>query len=86
MLLKEKDHNILIISIAKEAFNKKMSLLTSKLNIEIEKKLVRCYVWNHCFIWLRDLDTKKIGLEVVGELWNVVLEENGEDEMVRESN
>ena len=40
----------------------------------------------HCFIWLRDLDPKKIGAEVFGELWNMVLEENGEDKMVRESN
>jgi hypothetical protein len=36
--------------------------LTSKLNIELRKKLVRC------FIWLRDLDTKKMGAEVLGEL------------------
>ena len=34
------------IAIAKEAFNRKMSLLTSKLNIELKKKLVRCYVWS----------------------------------------
>ena len=27
------------------AWRSKMSLLTSKLNIELEKKLVRCYVW-----------------------------------------
>jgi hypothetical protein len=39
----------------------------------------------HCFIWLRDLDTKEIGEEVFGELQNVVLEEDGEDKMVRES-
>ena len=32
------------IVIAKEAFNRKISLLTSKLNIELRKKLVRCYV------------------------------------------
>ena len=32
--------------IAKEVFNRKMSLLTSKLNIELKKKLVRCYVWS----------------------------------------
>ena len=32
------------IAIAKEAFNRKMSLLKSKLNIELKKKLVRCYV------------------------------------------
>ena len=40
----------------------------------------------HYFIWLRDLDTKKIGVEVFGELRNVVLEENGKGKMVRESN
>jgi len=34
------------IAIAKEAFNRKMSLFTSKLNIELKKKLVRCYVWS----------------------------------------
>ena len=35
----------------------------------------------HCFIWLRDRDTKKISAEVLGELLNVVLEENGEDKI-----
>jgi hypothetical protein len=34
------------IVIAKEAFNRKMSLLTIKLNIELKKKLVKCYVWS----------------------------------------
>jgi hypothetical protein len=29
---------------AKESFNRRISLLTSKLNIELRKKLVRCYV------------------------------------------
>jgi hypothetical protein len=33
------------IAIAKEAFNRKISLLTNKLNIELRKKLVRYYVW-----------------------------------------
>ena len=65
------------IAIAKEAFNRKMSLLTSKLNIELKKKLVRCYVWSI---------TKKIEAEVFGDLRSVVLDENGEDKMVRESN
>ena len=35
-------------------------------------------------MWFRDLDNKKIGAEVFGELQNVMLEENGEDKMVRE--
>ena len=34
------------IVIAKEAFNRKISLLRSKVNIELRKKLVRCYVWS----------------------------------------
>ena len=53
---------------AKETFNRKMSLLTSNLNIELRKKLVRCFFWEHYFIWLRELDTKKIRAEVFGDL------------------
>ena len=34
------------IASAKEAFNRKISLLTSKLNIELNKKLVRFYIWS----------------------------------------
>jgi hypothetical protein len=40
----------------------------------------------HCFILLRDLDSKKIGAEVFGELRNVVLEENGEDKIEKLTN
>ena len=39
----------------------------------------------YCFIWRRDLDTKKIGVKVFGELQNMMLEEN-EDKIIRESN
>ena len=38
--------NMSRIAIAKEAFNRQISLLTSKLNIGLKKKLVRCYVWS----------------------------------------
>jgi hypothetical protein len=34
------------IAITKGAFNRKISILTSKLNVELMKKLVRCYVWS----------------------------------------
>ena len=36
--------------------------------------------------WLRDLATIKIGVEIFEEIRNVVLEENGEERTVRESN
>ena len=34
------------IGMEKEAFNTKISLLTTKLNIELGKKRLRCYTWN----------------------------------------
>ena len=55
------------IAIAKEAFNRKILLFTSKLNIELKKKLVVLCL-EHCFIWLRDLDSLKIRAEVFEEL------------------
>ena len=37
------------IVIAKEGFNGKTSLMTSKLNIELRKILIMCYVWGIAF-------------------------------------
>ncbi|MDR5124748.1 reverse transcriptase domain-containing protein, partial [Salmonella enterica subsp. enterica serovar Typhimurium] len=34
------------IAMAKAAFNKKITLLTSKLSLELRKKLVMCYIWS----------------------------------------
>jgi hypothetical protein len=34
------------IAMAKAAFNKKKNLLTSKLDLNLRKKLVKCYIWN----------------------------------------
>ena len=31
---------------AKAAFNKKRTLFTSALDLELRKKLVKCYVWS----------------------------------------
>ena len=33
------------IAMAKAAFNKKRTLFTSTLDLELRKKLVKCYVW-----------------------------------------
>ena len=53
------------IPIAKEAFNRKISLSVSKLNIELMRILVRCYVWSIALygseIWtLRTLERKHL--------------------------
>ena len=34
------------IALAKAAFNKKKNLFTSKLDLNLRKKLVKCYVWS----------------------------------------
>ena len=34
------------IAMAKAAFNKKKNLFTSKLDLNLRKKVVKCYVWS----------------------------------------
>jgi len=34
------------IAIANAAFNKKGDLFTSKLDLKLRKKLVKCYIWS----------------------------------------
>ena len=63
------------IPMAKEVFSRKISLLTSKLNIKLRKKLVRCYVWSNV---LHGSETWKIGSKIFGELRNLVVDENAE--------
>jgi hypothetical protein len=54
------------IALAKDAFNKKRALFTSTLDLELRKKLVKCYVWstalNGAETWtLRTIDQKRLG-------------------------
>ena len=63
-------------ALIKKVFNRKVSPLRRKLNIELRKKLVGCYVWS---IALYGSEIKTIGTDVFRELRNVMLEENGED-------
>jgi hypothetical protein len=34
------------ITMAKAAFNRKKTLFTSKFDLELRKKLVKCYIWS----------------------------------------
>ena len=65
-----------------EAFNRKISLRISKLNIT-QGQIGQLLYLEHCTVGLRDLDPKKIGAKIFGEPPNVVLEENGGDQKVR---
>ena len=53
------------IAMAKAAFNKKRTLFTSTLDLELRKKLVKCYIWSIAFYgaetWtLRAVDQKHL--------------------------
>ena len=53
------------IAMAKAAFNKKKNLFTSKLDLNLRKKLVKCYVWSMALYgaetWtLRATDQKRL--------------------------
>ena len=41
------------IAMAKASFNKKRTLFTSTLDLELRKKLVKCYVWNIVYMVLK---------------------------------
>ena len=40
---------------AKATFNKKRALFTSTLDLELRKKLVKCYVWSIAFYMVLNL-------------------------------
>jgi hypothetical protein len=41
------------IALAKAAFNKKKTLFTSKLDLNLRMKLVKCYIWSIAFMVLK---------------------------------
>ena len=43
------------IAMAKATFNKKRALFTSTLDLELRKKLVKCYVWSIAFYMVLNL-------------------------------
>jgi hypothetical protein len=49
---------------AKAAFNKKRTLFTSTLDLELRKKLVKCYIWSRALygaeIWTLRADQKHL--------------------------
>jgi hypothetical protein len=54
---------------AKAAFNKKRALFTSTLDLELRKKLVKCYIWSIALYgaetWTLCLDLHKEPLEAI---------------------
>jgi hypothetical protein len=54
------------IAMVKAAFNKKIALFTSKMDLELRKKLIKCYIWSITSygdetVTLRAVDQKHLG-------------------------
>jgi len=71
-------------AMAKTAFNKKRALFTSTLDLKkIEEETSKMLHLEHSFIWCWNLDDSGSRSETLGKFWNVVLEEDGKDELDR---
>jgi hypothetical protein len=55
------------IAVAKAAFNKKKTLFTSKLDLNLRKKLVKCYIWRMSFYDAETWDASGSRSEIPGK-------------------
>jgi hypothetical protein len=70
------------IAMAKAEFKKKKTMFTSKLDLELRKKLVKCYIWSIASYGEETFTFRKIRTsEVPVKFRNVVLEKDGEDKL-----
>jgi len=70
------------IAMAKAALNKKRTLFTSTLDLELRKKLASEVLHlEHSFIWCWNLDALGSRSETPGKFRNVVLEEDEKDQL-----
>ena len=70
-------------AMAKAAFKKKKNLFTSKLDLNLRKKLVKCYTWSIALYGAETWTLRKSGSEIPGKFRKVVLEKDGVDQLHR---
>jgi hypothetical protein len=56
----------------------KKTLFTRKLDLNLRKKLVKCYVWSSVLCGVETWTLRKKTLETAGKFSNVVLEKDGD--------
>jgi hypothetical protein len=56
------------ISMTEAAFNQKKTLFTSKFDLNLRKKLVKCYIWSIALYCAETLDTLESRSEIYGRL------------------
>jgi hypothetical protein len=68
------------IATAKAAFNKKKTLFTGKLDLNLRKKLVKCYIWSMALYGAETWTLRAADQKYLESFVNVVLEKDGEDQ------
>jgi hypothetical protein len=71
------------IGMAKPAFNKNKTLITRKLDLNLKKKLVNCYIWNIALYGAETWTLRKVDQKCLGSFDNVVLKKDAEDQSDR---
>ena len=72
-----------MIAMAKAAFNKKRALFTGTLDLELRKKLVKCYIWSIALFGAETWTLRAVDQKQLGKFGNVPLEKDGEDQLDR---
>jgi hypothetical protein len=59
------------MAMAKEIFNKKKTLFTSKLELNLRKKLVKCYIWSVALYGAKTWTLRKVDQKYLEsfEMW-----------------
>jgi hypothetical protein len=72
------------IAMAKAAFSRKKTLFTSKLELELRRKLVKCYIWSVALYGAETWTLQKLDQKYLEsyEMW-WVLEKDGEGKLDR---
>ena len=68
---------------AKAAFNKKKTLFTSKLDLNLRKKLVKCFIWSMVLYGAETWTLRAADQKYLESFLNVVLEKDGQDQLGR---
>jgi len=56
------------IAMAKAAFSKKKTLFSSKFDLNLRKKIVKCYIRSVNFVWCCKMDPSKSRSEILGKI------------------
>ena len=60
------------IAMAKAAFSKKKTILTSKLELNLRKKLIKCYIWSKALYGAETWTLQKSADRQVRNTWKVL--------------